>query len=565
MADVKAEVLCSLGETEIKFDGTENDLFTKLVPLIQYVPAGDHMIVEVGGTTAEIEISASDRIEDKVKLLENRLHLENRPDEYKEIYLSLVSSNNGYEMYHLVPNKLGPHVVSFTGGRKRIGASETDLDAKKTIKWPVPICMYNIWVTWLENHGYKDVTDAIGSQITVSHVFDSVREAVERADTPVRRIYDFLASCSRQVVDGVFASSTDSSGSGSSASLSTKVHFSSTQVEAARTIWNSFGKNQGLADYLKAIRKANHLAGPNGKFPADVIAVLQKDGCSATTLKQFETYCARLYMPKAVEEFNNKLHDLMAISPRRIDKYHGMSVKSYEAKIRTSYAKQLEEFQKIVEREETYLQAMEAVMFDDTADQQNMARDEIFPGITITPATDEETEFVKRFLTSHKDEVDEVYRVNDIKRSAAFEQYCASRHIDKAGRKLLWHGSKNENWLSIVATGLQLNPNAAITGKAFGDGIYFAPDPDKSFGYTSGTGSRWAHGSSSVAFMGLYETAIGKEYNPTSCGQYTQKFLDEHGCDSVWAKASDTGFYRDEVILYSEQAMCLRYLVKFAA
>ena len=55
--------------------------------------------------------------------------------------------------------------------------------------------------------------------------------------------------------------------------------------------------------------------------------------------------------------------------------------------------------------------------------------------------------------------------------------------------KQLWHGSRNENWFSILENGLQLNPNAIITGKMFGKGIYFAPSSNKSWNYTSYRGT----------------------------------------------------------------------------
>ena len=57
-------------------------------------------------------------------------------------------------------------------------------------------------------------------------------------------------------------------------------------------------------------------------------------------------------------------------------------------------------------------------------------------------------------------------------------------------RKLLWHGTKVSNLLSILTTGLQVNPTfAPITGRAFGDGLYFADVYDKSQSYTRSSGS----------------------------------------------------------------------------
>ena len=52
-------------------------------------------------------------------------------------------------------------------------------------------------------------------------------------------------------------------------------------------------------------------------------------------------------------------------------------------------------------------------------------------------------------------------------------------------------------------------PDAIITGKMFGNGVYFAPSSMKSWNYTSYRGTSWANGDADVAFMGLYATAYG--------------------------------------------------------
>ena len=83
--------------------------------------------------------------------------------------------------------------------------------------------------------------------------------------------------------------------------------------------------------------------------------------------------------------------------------------------------------------------------------------------------------------------------------------------MEKEGIKrtrLLWHGSKTVNWFSILSKGLLLNPDAAITGKMWGNGIYFATDFDKSWGYVDV--GRWVNGKAgNLVYMGLYETAFG--------------------------------------------------------
>ena len=54
-------------------------------------------------------------------------------------------------------------------------------------------------------------------------------------------------------------------------------------------------------------------------------------------------------------------------------------------------------------------------------------------------------------------------------------------------RKLLWHGTDASNLISILKNGLLLDaPFANKTGRAYGDGVYFADIFDKSYGYSRG-------------------------------------------------------------------------------
>merc|ERR1719154_99717 len=54
-------------------------------------------------------------------------------------------------------------------------------------------------------------------------------------------------------------------------------------------------------------------------------------------------------------------------------------------------------------------------------------------------------------------------------------------------RKLLWHGTKLANMISILSKGMMVDaPYAEVTGRAFGDGTYFADIFDKSYNYTGG-------------------------------------------------------------------------------
>lgn len=81
---------------------------------------------------------------------------------------------------------------------------------------------------------------------------------------------------------------------------------------------------------------------------------------------------------------------------------------------------------------------------------------------------------------------------------------------------MLWHGTKNENLMSILLKGLKIKPpNAAHTGSLFGNAIYFADLATKSLQYTSKKG-RWGNKKESTFFMLLCEVALGNMANYSS-------------------------------------------------
>lgn len=149
--------------------------------------------------------------------------------------------------------------------------------------------------------------------------------------------------------------------------------------------------------------------------------------------------------------------------------------------------------------------------------------------------------------------VSQILAVTNERTKQAYEACKAKKGIENRGCHLLWHGSRTENWWSIAKNGMSLNPNAIVTGKMFGQGLYFAPKAHKSMGYTDMQGSYWAGGSSRVGYMALFEVAMGKPYEPDSSLPYTFKESDlRHGCHSVWAYPRKTGLRNEECIVYNE-------------
>ena len=181
--------------------------------------------------------------------------------------------------------------------------------------------------------------------------------------------------------------------------------------------------------------------------------------------------------------------------------------------------------------------------------------------IEVYYATEKQKKEVIAHLSDRlKGKVHQVYRVINQKHKKRFNDYLKKEDIHQV--KQLWHGSRNENWFSILENGLQLNPNAIITGKMFGKGIYFAPSSNKSWNYTSYRGTSWASGNSDTAFMGLYATAYGTPHDVTMSESFSQNKLKNLHCNCVHAHAGSQ-LLNDEIIFYNESAMLLNYIVEF--
>jgi poly [ADP-ribose] polymerase len=258
--------------------------------------------------------------------------------------------------------------------------------------------------------------------------------------------------------------------------------------------------------------------------------------------KIFKALCER----KTVKGFNSQLMKLMQISPRRV------------RDISTLLAHKESDFSKIIDREESLILSMEAMLSNgDTP----IARQGGFNNkIEVYVATDKQKEEVMNHLSPElRSKVDTVYRVIPVEQKKRFDKYLADNNIKVV--KQLWHGSKNENWLSIIENSLSLSVGVAH-GRMFGDGLYFAPSSMKSWGYTSYYGTYWARGNCNTAFMGLYAVAYGKPIDVHYSQRFNETELKRMGCNCVHAHAGPS-LRNDEIIFYNEDSIVLNYIVKF--
>ena len=260
-------------------------------------------------------------------------------------------------------------------------------------------------------------------------------------------------------------------------------------------------------------------------------------------------------------EFNNTLLKLFTVIPRKMG-----SVRSYIAQDNTQFAK-------IISREQDLLdimkgQVVQKQVIEEVKDDKPLYDKTILEqlGLEFEECTVEDVARIKVALGSCSDKYHKAWKVKNIRTQKRFDDFVKDNNIKDV--RLLFHGSRNENWWSIINSGLVLRPtNAVITGKMFGYGIYYAPKAKKSLGYTSLSGSYWANGNSSSGFMALMDVAYGKPYDVHSFESRFHSFdyaALQKACPGANCLHAHEGsmLRNDEIIVYKEEQCTIKYLVE---
>lgn len=263
---------------------------------------------------------------------------------------------------------------------------------------------------------------------------------------------------------------------------------------------------------------------------------------------------------KSVNKFNDELLKLFEIIPRKMD-----NVRSY-------LIKSTDEIDKVISREQDLLDIMHGQIVTKSTATENKDKeidnsgitilDEM--GITMRECTPEEINEIKDCMKESSYHFSKAWRVDNISTRKKYEEFIKAYNIKNT--KLLFHGSRTENWFSILKTGLKIRPaNAVWTGSMFSDGLYFAPKCQKSIGYTSLGGSYWAGGKDNVAYMALFDTAYGKPYMVYSFdSKYYSMSFDKLpvGCNCLHAHAGNGMLRNDEIVYYKTEQMTIKYLIE---
>jgi poly [ADP-ribose] polymerase 2/3/4 len=266
-----------------------------------------------------------------------------------------------------------------------------------------------------------------------------------------------------------------------------------------------------------------------------------------------------------ITAFNKALIDLFSVIPRRMKNVKEHLVEN---------AKDLKTIGEKLAEEQDTLDVMRGQVEMNEQQKATGKEQEIKPlnildtmGWAVENVEDNTViQMIKKMMGDDKGKFSRAFQFNNSHTNNNFNQF-----INKVPNKkthLFWHGSRNENWFSILKTGLVLRPaSAVITGKMFGYGLYFADKCRKSLNYSSLSGSYWSGGNSKKAYLAIYEVHTGNQlkikHHEPYCGLLTESRLKDKGkqYDSVFAEGG-ADLINNEFIVYNENQCTVKYLVE---
>lgn len=248
------------------------------------------------------------------------------------------------------------------------------------------------------------------------------------------------------------------------------------------------------------------------------------------------------------KEINEKLKEIYTIIPRKMYDTRDYFLKSFDYNFLTD----------LLQKEQKRLDTLRTQVSIDN-NSESITLDSL--GFSCELASEKDRKFIAN-NTDFRVKDQRIFKISNKETEKVFNP-------NKLKTKLLYHGSRNENFLSILQNGLKIRPTGvATTGSMFGNGIYAANKARKSIGYTSLRGSYWASGSSNRAYLAIFEFATGNEYPILKnqsyqywMGKLTKSEVNRKGYDSVFAEGG-ADLRNDEYIVYDSNQCTIRYLIE---
>ena len=514
----KATVNWAGGYHDIEYDGVSEESLWKQVGEIIGDPA--HLIVVPDLVSVITEDNAQADIlvtepEDQpgkriFQLKGNNIKLK------KSLYLPIMlryvdPETNRRSFYDFVPNNMGPITVDVGARFGKIGEKGMDLiEEGDVLRKPFPSCLYWTKVYAKLSEGYTDETE---------NLYDDSDDPVEQMfhiDEPVSDEADDAIRLYEELLQGAKAALSDFNVD----FISARSPYTGKQIASCKKV------------YAKLTQAAN----------LDVAALSEHDGAKAI-----------------VDAANAEIIQLIKIANPTFKK--GVTVKSFMI----DYVGTKAEAQKAVydasDEWEAKINAMDAVSVTSKPKSKVVSP---FGNVEVRKATEDEfmhyQDLIREEAPEEVHQLMEVYMLNPHDRRQAYEDA-----LEKAANKTemeLFHGSRTANMISLIgAGGPTINVDAA-NGRAYGNGSYWSHHFVKSRNYTDYLGSRWANGSSDIAYMLVGKVHYGKPYFPDGV-YHAEEAVKKGGYDVCHAKPEASGFRWDEIITYDEAHSYVCAILKF--
>ena len=260
------------------------------------------------------------------------------------------------------------------------------------------------------------------------------------------------------------------------------------------------------------------------------------------------------------DKFNKLLLDLYTTLPRKMRKVQDYLIESTSTKMGIEYAR------KVIYEEQSLLSTLASQVNKVPTTTAGSSATNILDQMGVSVEIEKDPKMlktIKTYLGKNVQFMKNIYKVTNHSTQKRFDD-----HVSKSKNKntqLLWHGSRNENWVGILQQGLVVRPsNAIITGAMFGNGLYFANRAQKSLGYSSLRGSHWTGGRSNKGFLALFSVHTG---NSVDVHKHTSSCYSLHNTmagskfDSVFAhKGID--LRNDEIMVYKTESATISYIIE---
>ncbi len=189
-------------------------------------------------------------------------------------------------------------------------------------------------------------------------------------------------------------------------------------------------------------------------------------------------------------------------------------------------------------------------------------QEKLFEASVLELQDQQEFKRIKQYFINSKNsrhghsayKVDKIYKVSLGKEEEEF-RHDLQNHME------LFHGTKIANLLSILKSGLLMPKYSPgqMTGYMYGQGLYFANQSTKSLNYCDGM--YWNRSKTqNKIYMFIADIAMGNYQVPNS----SRSNKPDKGYDSYWAKASRSGIQNDEMIVFNNNQIKLKYILEIS-